>query len=473
MNLETATIRHTVKSIQFGFFSDDDVRKRSVCEIKSPVTYDSLMNPLPNGMYTRELGPLHTSDGSCVTCGQMFQDCPGHCGHIELALPVYHPLLFPTVYRLLKSKCLHCHNFKRKNSIVRKHALKLELMRVGQIKRALTLDDELEARRSRAYSSIERIGDSGKKTRKIKKEAAAILSIDDVEQMKEKCIVEIESEIAGLAEVPLQAHSRTMYKELRKSIIADLVCTKCENCRYTSNKFRKDNLGKIFKSPLSLKAKETNKELKLKTVPSIELERKLKKAGMSIAEYSRRASGGGSALSRLINDENEEKIEFDQSEPSSNKADVLINQIEVRSEIRLTWALHEKFCRLVFGDGGVGYDVFFMNTVCVPPSRFRPPMMTGNMTVEHVQNDLFCRLMKANYEVRKLKAIGENRGVKAMPIDETMSGKTETEDLVKTSSDLVSEWMKIQNSIFLLCHDEAGGGGIRQILEKKQGMFRK
>ena len=38
--------------------------------------------------------------------------CPGHFGHIELAVPVYNPLTFGTVVRLLRSMCLHCGKFK-------------------------------------------------------------------------------------------------------------------------------------------------------------------------------------------------------------------------------------------------------------------------------------------------------------------------------------------------------------------------
>ena len=31
----------------------------------------------------------------CATCQQGYMACPGHFGHIELAVPVYNPLVFP------------------------------------------------------------------------------------------------------------------------------------------------------------------------------------------------------------------------------------------------------------------------------------------------------------------------------------------------------------------------------------------
>ena len=49
---------------------------------------------------------------TCKTCGLKFRHCPGHMGHIELSVPVYNPLLFNHMFRLLRSKCWSCHRFK-------------------------------------------------------------------------------------------------------------------------------------------------------------------------------------------------------------------------------------------------------------------------------------------------------------------------------------------------------------------------
>lgn len=39
-------------------------------------------------------------------------DCPGHSGHIELPVPVYNPLLFSELYRLLRAQCFNCHRLR-------------------------------------------------------------------------------------------------------------------------------------------------------------------------------------------------------------------------------------------------------------------------------------------------------------------------------------------------------------------------
>ena len=56
---------------------------------------------------------------SCQTCSLSERDCPGHLGHIELCVPVYNPISFRTMLRLLKSKCFKCHALRMSKQKVR------------------------------------------------------------------------------------------------------------------------------------------------------------------------------------------------------------------------------------------------------------------------------------------------------------------------------------------------------------------
>lgn len=47
MSHDRTVIRHAVDEIGFGFLTDDEIRKLSVKRITSPVTFDTLNNPLP------------------------------------------------------------------------------------------------------------------------------------------------------------------------------------------------------------------------------------------------------------------------------------------------------------------------------------------------------------------------------------------------------------------------------------------
>lgn len=87
------------------------VRKLSVKRIVNPEIFDNLKNPRPDGLYDAALGPTDLN-GRCATCGLNGTQCPGHFGHIELPVPVYNPLIFGTLYKLLRQTCLHCFHFK-------------------------------------------------------------------------------------------------------------------------------------------------------------------------------------------------------------------------------------------------------------------------------------------------------------------------------------------------------------------------
>lgn len=48
------------------------------------------------------------SDMNCATCNQNSEYCMGHCGHIDLPLPVFNPLLVHDLAKLLKMVCFGC-----------------------------------------------------------------------------------------------------------------------------------------------------------------------------------------------------------------------------------------------------------------------------------------------------------------------------------------------------------------------------
>jgi DNA-directed RNA polymerase beta' subunit len=143
MSHDRHVIRHEVEEVRFGFFTDAEIKAISVKQITSPVTFDALNNALPGGLYDPALGPTqpHTK---CITCGQDQTDCPGHIGHVELAAVVYHPLLFPILYKLLRSKCLSCHRLRLGHRRCRVYAIKLALADSGDTAAARQLDIELK-----------------------------------------------------------------------------------------------------------------------------------------------------------------------------------------------------------------------------------------------------------------------------------------------------------------------------------------
>ncbi|NIU83586.1 MAG: DNA-directed RNA polymerase subunit A', partial [Candidatus Thorarchaeota archaeon] len=96
-----------IDAIQFGLLSPDEVRRLSVVEIQTSDTYDEDGAPIAGGLMDPRLGTLEPRQ-RCRTCGNIAINCPGHFGHIELAVPVVHVEFAKAIYKLLTSTCRAC-----------------------------------------------------------------------------------------------------------------------------------------------------------------------------------------------------------------------------------------------------------------------------------------------------------------------------------------------------------------------------
>jgi DNA-directed RNA polymerase I subunit RPA1 len=79
----------------------------------------------------------------CATCGLNDLNCPGHPGHLELDFPVYHPLLFASVFQLVRSSCSCCHRLRLSNSHIWPYLAKLKLLEMDDVVGAEEIDDKL------------------------------------------------------------------------------------------------------------------------------------------------------------------------------------------------------------------------------------------------------------------------------------------------------------------------------------------
>jgi DNA-directed RNA polymerase subunit A' len=100
-------VHKIVDEIHFGLFSPQDLRKISVVEIQTPDTYDEDGAPITAGLMDGRLGTLEPRQ-RCRTCGNTAIRCPGHFGHIELAVPITHIEFTKLIYDLLRATCRNC-----------------------------------------------------------------------------------------------------------------------------------------------------------------------------------------------------------------------------------------------------------------------------------------------------------------------------------------------------------------------------
>ncbi len=456
-------VRKDVTSVSFGMLSTAEIRNLSCVECVSPLAFDALGNALPGGVYDLRMGPTEPKSGPCLTCSQPYQTCPGHLGHIELAVPVYNPLMFPALLKMLKVKCQACHSLKTSKLQQLMFEAKLNLINRGLVKDAMGLDDRLASLIAQE-----------KKDAIVRATAGAHGQLNEPDShdnitsfLKSLCDPTI-----GHDNITLTSHERsvkrTVIKELMKSNGGS--GNKCQNCSAFSPRVRQDASNKIFLAPLSQKMQKSNEQNKVRIV-----------AASRVGELD--ANGLAVEMSDNDSSSDSEDSMTDESD-SAKKTDRFMTPLEAMAQARLTWQSAPALCAALFGSANNGSDIFFMRTVAVPPSRFRPPMVLGNMTVEHSQNNYLNKLLTLNQRIRDNVAASSGDLDAFKGADESDDDDGIAEALRKaanTASQTLQLWIDLQlnvNCYFDSAKDPSANAanappGIRQLLERKEGIFRK
>ena len=97
-----------VRRVVFSCMTADEIRARSACEVTS-VELFSGGNPVQGGLYDTRMGVVEFGQ-KCGTCHHNNKQCPGHPGHIELAVPVFNSLFVELGYlkKILRCVCFGC-----------------------------------------------------------------------------------------------------------------------------------------------------------------------------------------------------------------------------------------------------------------------------------------------------------------------------------------------------------------------------
>ena len=96
-----------IGSIAFALLSPMEIREMSATKIITADTYDDDGYPIEMGLMDPRLGVIEPGL-RCKTCGRTVGDCPGHFGHIDLAMPVIHVGFTKIIKNLLRSTCKAC-----------------------------------------------------------------------------------------------------------------------------------------------------------------------------------------------------------------------------------------------------------------------------------------------------------------------------------------------------------------------------
>lgn len=96
--------KSTITNVVFSIPSENEIRQLSVCEVSKPFTKNTSYQDTP---YDERMGSIDRNK-LCLTCFKDHNSCTGHFGHINLPEPVFNPITFDVVLKILKCVCYKC-----------------------------------------------------------------------------------------------------------------------------------------------------------------------------------------------------------------------------------------------------------------------------------------------------------------------------------------------------------------------------
>lgn len=459
-------LRHEVAEVAFGFYSDDEIRDLSVKQISSRLSFDALNNPVLGGLYDPSLGPVDYNV-ICPTCRQTQKECPGHLGHIELPVPVYNPVLFSQMLTLLKRKCFTCHKFRQAGARSRVLRVKILLLDNGYVNEAAQLGELLEQR-----NGIE----DEPSQRTIQRQQAILDEYERLALSRRSCSnngkINLLCPLPRFAEVTREKLTTDFLKSIKN---------KCENCGAISPAVRQDAHAKIFLKGLSARSRKVNRSKNQAVTSALDTIRG------SVSDYNDDLASGNVSYTNdgFVNgDDSDSAMDYDEEavmEDLSSQSKFL-PPLEVQSQLQLMWKNEDGLMELLYGDRNIangrildlkpdGWCKFFLNVIPVAPSRFRPPVFMGDKQFEHAQNSHLSKIMSFCDSIVQT----ENSKRHAATLEENDADNEQQVDLSRK----LALWIELQNAVNLMVDSSKAkpgtevAQGIKQVIEKKEGLFRK
>lgn len=303
----------------------------------------------------------------------------------------------------------------------------------------------------------------------------------------------------------IHTHMREVYGKLIREFLSSMPKV-CENCGASSPSLVRDGFLKLFEVPMKSKSKQMNTS----GTPA--------KSALDFLTLNQLASLEG--VKEIEHEFAEEEVNgADEETPSSSleeeqlQAEKLkfIPPLEAELRMRLLYENEYRIINLVWypqltEQGYItdpqghpahetdGYRIFFVRTILVPPTRFRPPQRLHGESYEHPQNVYLSNILRDNYNLMQYgaKAV-ESRVEKGesdlksedsdarseetdSKSDDTSSKKSSAKPIAYTFQQALADWVNMQeNYNGLVDSAKARSGsssGIRQLLEHKEGLFR-
>nr|UXY87511.1 DNA-directed RNA polymerase I chain-like protein [Cryptomonas sp.] len=412
------------RNVSFSFYSSNEINMLSSTEIICPVFFDNRGKSIKWGLCDSKLGSVSKYE-TCVSCYGSYSVCPGHFGHIELAIPISNPLIKNLFLSILNAKCWYCNFFRLASWKVKLFYIKLLMLDLGLYFKGLHME-QIEC----LFSNL----NTGSKFK---------YAIKIIDLLNEKSKIGwLEKNIIPIVFTKNGNRGKEWKKILQFFLekSSQLIC--CQKC--------KKNRIRIKDKEVNLKICTTQKKI-LKSVSYI---------NNTIFDYVQMKKQVQLCL--------EKKAKFSFSEKTS----FLIKSFQIKKGLCDIWNFENDFCELIWGDLAKskkfrinkGHEKFFVSKILVPPTRFRPVYFTklcksGENMNSNPKNFYLLKILKINQQI--LLAIGlDNYNFKKHSCYKLFS---ELEIITGSLFD---------NSTSSTKKEKINPIGIRQQLEQKFGLFR-
>lgn len=429
----------------FTIWSKDDIKKISVKKITESKSYEKRGVVHPHGLYSPALGPIKRFD-FCPTCGLAGFDCPGHYGHIELSVPVYHPMLVQVLYQLLNKCCLNCFHFRLPQSSLKLFLAQLEALNNG-FDHLIDDFDEIATEMTRdtkaGDDSYIHVALEKKLISRIQEEKEKIPDFDCQRRPQQRSIVERLSKlfrnfINGTLVKPAKVCPNCNEKKISMSLHQQSVIVVGMNSSKPI-----DDIDQLAKS---VKKKTKKKKISPKDSNSLNYLNTNEKKFLT-------PIGANYCLKQLWKNEKKTMqrifhfLDIESSEKESSDID-----LGSKGDLNMDQRFHP-------------VDLFFVETILVPPTKFRPPMSQHGYSFEGPRTAGLSHIMKYSVIVQDTKDL--------------MLSETDEVELERLQVKLQSAWKNLQTAVNINFDNEMDKygkdkyPGLKQLIDKKEGLFRK
>jgi DNA-directed RNA polymerase I subunit RPA1 len=385
------------------------------------------------------------------------------------------------VLRLLRAKCIYCHHLKMSSKEANRYLCKLRLIQNGLLSAAQEVDNIEVSQTNEENGSDLEDGESAvdnviRRRNAFVKKMIKGAKADPWEWKREK------------NETVAEAR-RTVVKAFMKAITAGKVCG---NCSGISPTYRKDRFVKIFQKALSPKEKAKMESGNFRAVNPVQLLQKGTR-GKHEADFDE-------AIADInLSSEEDEEGEGDDLDvdgdvvmvggttktPSKPKVapapQRFMNVTEVKESLRLLFENEQEIFSLVYNSRSpskkatkVTEEMFFMQTIFVPPNKYRPESKTGDSEInESAQNSLYKTILRTSqivtqiyHDIANPDRAADNPNLRRRDFNDLQEAWCQVQDAVNSLID--RDRNPIQGAAGKKNED-----GIKQKLEKKEGLFRK